>query len=156
MKRSKVKSVSERFWEKVVIVERGCWQWKASMTTHGYGQFRGFGQQGAHRISWILHHGSIPRGGCVLHRCGSRICANPKHLYIGSHKDNARDRVADGRTCHMYGETNGKAKLNTSAVIEIRSRALGGESQDSIARRFSVSPSLISYVVRRKIWSHVR
>ena len=146
--------VAKHFWQKVVV-EPGCWGWKAGLTSDGYGQFHALGQYRAHRVSWILHYGLIPSTRCVLHRCGNRRCANPRHLYLGDHKDNARDRAADGHTAHNWGEACGQAKLKNGQIREIRRRALNGETQADIARRFSVDQSSISYIVRRKTWPHI-
>lgn len=93
---------AERFWSHVVV--RGaneCWEWTASVRQGrdgGYGMFWVDGKcWGAHRVSWTLHFGPIPDGLCVLHRCDNRPCQNPGHLFLGTKKDNNRDKSAKGR-----------------------------------------------------------
>lgn len=73
--------------------ENDCWEWKLSKNNKGYGR-KIFKRKHifAHRLSWQLHNGSIPGGMCVLHHCDNPLCCNPNHLYLGTHKDNARDR----------------------------------------------------------------
>lgn len=52
----------------------------------------------AHRLAWVLANGrEVPPDKLVLHRCNRPSCCNPKHLYIGTHQDNADDKVRAGR-----------------------------------------------------------
>ncbi|WP_198527626.1 HNH endonuclease signature motif containing protein [Xanthomonas sp. SHU 199] len=83
----------------IPVPEAGCWLWIGRMSTNGYGRI-GIGrnkQYRAHRISWEHHFGPIPDGMYVCHKCDVRSCINPDHLFIGTAKDNARDREAKGR-----------------------------------------------------------
>lgn len=79
-----------------------CWPWTGSTFRSGYGQI---GNRHlpvlAHRAAHQLTHGAIPRGACVLHRCDNPLCCNPAHLFVGSARDNARDKAAKGR-CRNY------------------------------------------------------
>jgi hypothetical protein len=88
-----------RFWEKVKTGD-GCWTWTGSLSGHGYGTIcldgRGT-QTGAHRASWLLHHGEIPRGLYVLHKCDNRACVRPDHLYLGTHQQNMTDMARKNR-----------------------------------------------------------
>lgn len=52
---------------------------------------------GAHRVSWIIFRGKIPKGKHVLHKCDTPLCVNPKHLFIGTALDNIRDCFNKGR-----------------------------------------------------------
>jgi hypothetical protein len=94
----------ERFMNKVVFIPfHECWQWIGTTKSYKYGGFRLNGLFiGAHRASWILFHGAIPKGEgwhgtCVCHKCDNPLCVNPRHLFLGSNRDNALDMVRKGR-----------------------------------------------------------
>jgi hypothetical protein len=36
----------------------------------------------AHRYSWILHYGEIPKGFGIGRNCKNYNCVNPDHLYL--------------------------------------------------------------------------
>lgn len=92
------KSTTERFWSKVNIVEKECWEWQASLDYFGYGNFYADGKNcRAHRYSWTIHKGNIPKGLLVCHKCDNPKCINPDHLFLGTHLDNAFDMVEKGR-----------------------------------------------------------
>jgi hypothetical protein len=78
----------ERFWAKVEKTET-CWNWTASINTHGYGMFNlGTKIRGAHRFSYELLVGSIPEGMLIDHKCHNRHCVNPEHLRLVTMKQN--------------------------------------------------------------------
>ena len=70
-----------------------CTLWTAGKYETGYGQFFAGEKVRAHRYAYIVAHGPIPEGLCVCHRCDVRDCVNPDHLYLGTQKDNMRDRM---------------------------------------------------------------
>lgn len=91
-----MRSLAERFDSKIERIPfSGCWIWTGRvMERNGYGTL---GRNLAHRISWKLHSGPIPKGLYVLHRCDVSCCVNPEHLFLGTQLDNVRDMMAKGR-----------------------------------------------------------
>lgn len=98
--------IEERFWEKVD--RRGddeCWEWTASRR-NGYGQLGRPGHQGDGRMPFYAHRLAVALTlgidydaieGYVLHRCHNRGCCNPKHLVVGTQKENMREAIEQER-----------------------------------------------------------
>jgi predicted metal-binding protein len=51
----------------------------------------------AHRVAWAKANGPIPKGMHICHKCDVRNCVNPEHLFLGTAKDNMRDKVSKKR-----------------------------------------------------------
>ncbi len=85
----------------IPVPEAGCWLWLGHITSKGYGRI-GLGGRGrfmaAHRASFLLSNGHIPSGSMICHRCDTRSCVNPAHLYAGTAKDNTADMIRRGRS----------------------------------------------------------
>lgn len=137
-----------RFWSKVDVGEPGeCWEWLAGKS-HGYGAFWIHNKhQRAHRVSWVLTFGPIPRGLCVCHKCDNPGCCNPYHLFLGTPSDNRQDAVQKGRR---------SLGLTEEEVLEIREMYIRGDwTQQLLAEAFGVSSQTISKILRRQTWKQI-
>lgn len=148
------RSLPQRFFSHVSVgADTSCWMW-TSGTSDNYGSFGWCGRRiPAHRASWLLHGRHLPPGLCVLHRCDVRRCVNPQHLFVGTRRDNNKDRNAKGRQAR--GETNAASKLKATQVLAIRMRCLAGERQIDVASSLGLAPCTISQIVNRKRWAHL-
>jgi hypothetical protein len=98
-------AMEERFWGKVDTSGK-CWLWTASLDGHGYGKFYVAPRvQSAHRVAYMIHHGEIPKGLMVLHRCDTPRCVRPSHLFLGTATDNSHDMMSKGRS-HQASKTH--------------------------------------------------
>lgn len=89
----------EDFWHFVVLKRANdCWPWAGACVTGGYGRLTtADGYILAHRRSYELEHGPIPDGMIVRHGCDNPNCVNPRHLQVGTMKDNTQDMISRGR-----------------------------------------------------------
>jgi len=81
------------------VLMSGCFIWTGSCGNSGYGKLRvGHSKDfSAHRVAYGVFYGKIPDGMCVLHKCDVRRCINPRHLFLGTKRDNTLDMVRKGR-----------------------------------------------------------
>lgn len=109
-------SLEQRFWDKVEKTE-SCWRWHGAKNDFGYGRInlggRNEGVDRAHRVSYRLHFGEIPKGKVVCHSCDNPECTRPDHLFLGTKQDNSLDMIRKGR---------GKKQF-TSGALDPRSNA---------------------------------
>ena len=154
----KKQDVLKRFWKRVnkngpiqPHMTTPCWLWMGSLQGKGYGQFW-TGEYGttAHRFSWQMVNGDIPKGHEICHTCDVRICMNPDHLFSGTRADNMKDCINKGRTAK--GEKHGRSKLKRPQIEEIKQLSLDGKSQREIAEVFNVTQPNIGCILREETW----
>lgn len=150
-----------RFW-KYVRRGRGCWEWDASKTTHGYGRLS-ICRKGvvrhcyAHHISWAIHFGPVPQGSCVCHHCDNPQCVRPDHLFLGDQKANMQDRDKKGRCRNGMVERGPDwrspiLKLTDADVVSILSSPL---SSRELAEHYGVGSTTILDIKRGSRYSWV-
>lgn len=159
-------TLTERFWQRVQRADGdSCWLWTGHLNKTGYGTL-GIGstidgttrQVLAHRLSYELNVGPIPKGTVVRHKCDVSQCVNPSHLELGSQLENIGDmfsRNRHSRPPHPEGNTHPNRKLTEDDVRAIRQAVASGQRQADLARKHNVQRSVISQIVNHKTWTHV-
>jgi len=140
-------TLTERFWGYVdVKTEDECWEWTGTKTAANYGLiWWNDGLQYAHRLSLEMDGRPVPERWHACHTCDNPPCVNPNHLFVGTPKDNAQDKVAKGR--HVFGENHPNAKLSDTDVLEIRKLVSEGMFQSDISRKYGLNISYVSELV---------
>lgn len=150
----------ERFWSHVDEKDKDdCWEWQAYKSKKGYGSF-GVKRNIllAHRISWIIANGQIPKGKIIMHKCDNPPCVNPEHLFCGTPMDNMMDKMRKGRYKKgkiVRGESHPISKLKKEDIPKIRNLYDQGISTHKIGKRFGVNSKTIWFIGKRIAWSHI-
>lgn len=156
-----------RFWELVGRREaHECWPWLGTQKYSPNGNYgrielkcKALGVRQsylAHRLSYELNVGPIPKGLVVRHLCNNPICVNPNpgHLTIGTQGDNNNDCRIAGRSRGPRGHRSRTHKIPELLVLEIRRRADAGEQPSCIAADYeNVTPQNVRDIRARKAWA---
>ena len=156
----------QRFSQRYTLVENGCWIWRGAVDHRGYGVFHLLDRSdGAHRNSYRMHKGEIPKGMVVRHLCHNKLCVNPEHLAIGTYKENMQDSVKAGvfrgktrslaSRMAMSGEFCKRAKLKEVQVVQILKNP-DGKSDKDLALEFNVGEPNIKCIRSRKTWKFIK
>lgn len=165
------KPLKQRLLTKCRCDENGCWIWTGTVNGAGYGTIglggAELGKGFSHRVSYMVHHGDIPDGMLVCHRCDVKLCINPDHLFLGTYRDNVQDMIAKGRMNNLRtpariesqprGPSHGMAKLTEAEVLSIIDKFLEGETtKASLAKEFNVSRAMVRNIINGKNWKHLQ
>lgn len=133
----------------IPVTETGCWLWLKATDNFGYGRIGTIGTNivNAHRVSYELHKGKIPKGMCVCHTCDVPSCINPAHLFLGTKAENSADMALKKRS--TYGEKNPMSKLTESDVKNIFN---DNRTQQEIANDYGIKQQAVSKIKLKLRW----
>lgn len=136
-------------------VNNECWEWKGYIGKSGYGSttYRSKSIL-AHRLSWMIYKGDLPKDLDVCHTCDNRKCINPSHLFLGTAHDNILDCFLKKRKSHM-GEKHPRAKMTENNVVNIFDLRRKGWTHQEIADKFNIKQGTVSNILHRRLWPHV-
>lgn len=144
----------EVLWSKVDKKgEDECWPWLGVLNHQGYGRVQiGDWQYYAHRVIFNLANPEqidlkapkqTDEKGFLLHTCDNPSCCNPKHLWVGTHRENMEDKVRKNRQKRFPTDTGPRCKLTMTQAREARQLRKDGIPTRELAKRFGISlPSM--------------
>jgi len=109
----------DKFNSKIEKLESGCWEFTGSRHPNGYGLFSSKFERRAHRFSWLMHHGPIPKGLFVCHSCDNPPCVRIDHLWLGTAQQNMQDMARKNRRSIIKQKENDDMPVVISELINI-------------------------------------
>jgi DNA invertase Pin-like site-specific DNA recombinase len=107
----------------------------------------------------MLFYKINPKDLKVCHSCDNPSCVNPKHLFLGTQRDNMEDMINKGRgklpPPPPRGEKNHATKLTEDKVLEIVHLYKSGEKKSDLAKRYKVTTQAIYLILKGENWNHV-
>lgn len=143
--------------KRIINLKTGCWEWVGTKIKQGYGHISWNGKQTrVHRLSaYLWMNFDFNKNLEICHKCDNPACFNPEHLFVGTHKDNAKDMINKNRQAR--GEKIANSKLTEKDIVEIRDLYKSNLFfQKEIAEIYNVSLILIKKIINFKIWQHVK
>lgn len=110
-------------------------------------------QKSVHGLVMLAFHGERPYGYEVCHGDGDRANNKLENLRYDTRQGNALDKVAHGT--NNMGDTNPRAKLNSTQVLEIFKRCMAGENQQEIAADLGISSVTVNHIATGRTWRSV-
>lgn len=115
----------------------GCWNWTGAVDADGYPQLRIDGRvMRVGRVVLMLAGAAFKRGDRALHHCDRPSCCRPDHLFVGTDRENAAEKMRKGR--HRR-----RSVISDDAARAIYSAA---GTHAEIAQRFGVSRQTVSNI----------
>lgn len=141
-----------------IIITPSCWLWVGAKV-RGYGAMQINGKKKkAHRFSYEFYVGEIADSMLVCHKCDVPACVNPSHLFLGTHADNAKDKVRKKRQARGEKVARGRSKLTPEMVKEIRDAYKRGDKTRNtiaLAKLYRISNCFVSEIINNKKWKEV-
>lgn len=137
----------EEFWNRVDSSggPDSCWPWLGHLYPTGYGRVQIEGKpRYAHRTAYWLANNHDPSRRFVCHRCDNPCCCNPRHLWLGTPRENMEDRDRKGR--------NGQTRLAAGEIRAIRELYTTGKyPQSRLAEMFGINQSHVCRLLREVV-----
>lgn len=141
------------FFEQIQIETDDCLLWEYGLSSTGYGRLHltggVHGEFAVHNLALQIRQ-ERPPGMFALHSCGVRKCFNYRHIYWGTKKQNAQDKIKHGT--NLIGSRNPASKLTDEIAAQIYKDT---RSQYVIADDFGICQRTVSVIKNKTGWKHI-
>lgn len=142
----------------VIGDEDECWEWQGRCSHDNYGFFAWPEKDihYAHIAAYVLFISNIPKQHGshklhVCHSCDNPKCVNPKHLWLGTSKQNSEDMVNKNR--QSKGEHRPAAKLTYKQAKKIRKLyKTGNYTFNRLSKKFSIAEKIVFGIIHGTAW----
>lgn len=145
------------FFDRTVKRKSGCWEWTGHLSHKGYGMVTitsgkaKYSSLRAHRVSWLLAKGKIPKDLHVLHKCDNRKCVNTKHLFLGTNADNIADKTAKSKI--RFGSNHPNAVLTPPLVRQLMKLRQKGLTAYAAEKATGINYGTIRSIFKGETWT---
>jgi hypothetical protein len=128
-----------------IITDSPCWLWTAAKNRDGYGEFWLNDELiRAHRFSYELANGPIPKDRLLMHKCDNPSCVNPVHLSPGTDLENSRDAKDKGR----IGPKN--KRYHAGLSDQVRAEFAAGANRKDLMRKYGMCQKTLRVIINRQ------
>lgn len=144
----------DRFWSKVIFyhIPEVCWIWGDKLRPDGYGEFTFDYIDRTHRsiklahiFSYELANNISAKGKVVRHTCNNPKCVNPKHLLLGTQKDNMADKKKGPV------DRNRVSNYTQADIDAVKAEIAAGRTHREIAKDYCMSTATVSFIKNNKV-----
>lgn len=156
-------TTKERLISSIAVNQFGCWEWQRGKI-HGYGKLKIGGIRVlAHRASYDEFVGD-PKGFFVCHKCDNPPCINPKHLFLGTQRDNMLDAYNKGRIAVPVGcrfkkghiPSTSNSKLSAERALQVKNliQSRGRKSLRVLSAEIGVPKHILVDIIRGRSYKN--
>ena len=112
---------------------------------------------GAHRVVWVYHNTTIPKGMTINHENGKKSDNRPQNLTLMSYSEQRIHalEVLKVNRHRPQGSKHPKTFLTESQVIEMRKLRQAGMMVKDIAKQYKMTTKATSAICTRRTWKHI-
>lgn len=115
------------------------------------------GRMRAHRASYALYRGLIPAGFVVCHTCDNPRCINPRHLWLGTQKENIADAISKGRMSRLVPwQKHRKRRSDKLSEHHVQAILADPRNNTEVAAAYGISNNHVSQIRSGKRWAWIK